>query len=362
MGTTHAHSHDVPGFSPPASNGAHSDRTKRRGPRCGDRRERQGEAVLISVIIATHNRSVLLARTLDAIARQRWPRESMEVIVADNRSTDDTPAVVEAARAAGLPVRYLFEQRPGKSHAVNAALALAQGDLIAFTDDDVQPEAEWLGALAHAVDQTGVDFVAGRILPIWECSPPDWMSPALHGVLAVPDNGTAPQPIAAGTSGVMPIGANMAVRSDVIAKVGGLRTDLGKLEGSLRTGEDHEFFLRLIHGGYRGTYEPSALVRHLVPASRLRRGYFARWLFQNGSDVARVEGSFASPIPRLLGVPRYMWRRAGTDIVTTVASLTVGSAERFASALRVLWFVGYVRESWLGGAATKKPTLTAVHR
>jgi glycosyltransferase involved in cell wall biosynthesis len=318
--------------------------------------------VLISVIIATHNRSVLLATTLDAIARQHWPRESMEVIVADNGSTDNTAAVVEAARAAGLPVRYLFEQRPGKSHAVNAALALSRGDLIAFTDDDVQPEPDWLDALAHAVGRAGVDFVAGRILPIWECPPPGWLSPALNGVLAVPDNGTAPLPIAAGTSGVMPIGANMAVRSDVIAKIGGLRTDLGKLEGTLRTGEDHEFFLRLVHSGYRGTYEPSALVRHLVPASRLRRGYFGRWLFQNGSDVARVDRSFASSVPRLFGVPRYLWRQAGSDIVSTVALPTGGRADRFASALRVLWFVGYVRESWLGGTAPRKQTLTVVHR
>jgi glycosyltransferase involved in cell wall biosynthesis len=317
--------------------------------------------VLISVIIATHNRSVLLARTLDAIGRQRWPRESMEVLVADNGSTDGTPAVVEAARAAGLPVRYLFERRSGKSYAVNAALALARGDLIAFTDDDVQPEPEWLGALGHAIDQPGVDFVAGRILPIWECPPPDWMSPALHGVLAVRDNGTAPRPISTATSGVMPIGANMAVRSDVIAKIGGLRTDLGKLEGSLRTGEDHEFFLRLLHGGYRGTYEPSALVHHLVPASRLHRGYFGRWLFQNGSDVARIDRSYASSVPLLLGVPRYLWRQAGADIVTTVAPPTGGGGKAFASALRALWFVGYLRESWLGRTAAGKSTLTLAH-
>jgi glycosyltransferase involved in cell wall biosynthesis len=318
--------------------------------------------VLISVIIATHNRSALLATTLDAIARQRWPRESTEVIVADNGSTDDTRAVVEAACAAGLPVRYLFERRPGKSYAVNAALAVTRGELIAFTDDDVQPEPDWLDALAHAASQTGVDFVAGRIVPIWECPPPDWMSPALHGVLAVPDNGTAPLPIVTSTSGVMPIGANMAVRSDVIARIGGLRTDLGKLEGTLRTGEDHEFFLRLLHGGYRGTYEPSALVRHLVPASRLRRGYFGRWLFQNGVDVARVERSFASSVPRLFVVPRYLWRQAAADFFTMVAPMTEGGAKRFASALRVLWFVGYVGESWIGGIATKTPALTTVQR
>ena len=88
--------------------------------------------MFVSIVIATRNRSVLLGRTLDALARQHWPRDGMEVIVADNGSADSTRAVVTAAQTAGLPVQYLFVAQPGKSHAVNAALRLTRGDLIAF--------------------------------------------------------------------------------------------------------------------------------------------------------------------------------------------------------------------------------------
>jgi len=255
--------------------------------------------VFVSIVIATRNRSVLLGQTLDAIARQRWPREQLEVIVADNGSTDGTQAVVEraAARADGAPVRYLFVEEPGKSHAVNAALRVTRGDLIALTDDDVQPDPEWLSALARAVEETDADFVAGRILPLWEVDPPSWMSPPLYGALAIPDNGVARVRIAADEPArVMPIGANMAVRASVVARLGGLRTDLGKLEGSLRTGEDHEFFLRLLHAGCRGIYEPAAVVSHWVPASRLSPSYFRRWLYQNGRDVSRLERSYPAPL------------------------------------------------------------------
>lgn len=309
--------------------------------------------MLVSVVVATRNRSVLLGRTLEALARQRWPLEQMDVIVSDNGSTDDTRAVVDAARVGGLPVRYLFVAQPGKSHAVNAALRLTRGDLIAFTDDDVQPDPDWLAELVRAVDDTGADFVAGRILPLWEIAPPAWISPSLYGVLAIPDNGVTRLAITADNpSAVMPIGANMAVRASVIARLGGLRTDLGKLEGSLRTGEDHEFFLRLLHAGCRGIYEPSALARHLVPASRLCRGYFRRWLLQNGGDVARLERAYAAPLPFVLGIPRYLWRQALRDVMSTVrAALTGDSAGRFASALRVIWFAGYLRESWFSRAA-----------
>ena len=147
--------------------------------------------MFVSVVIATRNRSALLVQTLDALARQTWPRERLEILIADNGSTDDTRAVVErVAGAAGAPaIHYLMVATPGKSHAINAALRQARGDLIAFTDDDVLPESNWIERLAAALTETGTDFAAGRILPRLESSPPAWMSSALYGVLAIPDNG-----------------------------------------------------------------------------------------------------------------------------------------------------------------------------
>jgi glycosyltransferase involved in cell wall biosynthesis len=324
-------------------------------------------SVVVSIVIATRNRSALLAQTLDALARQCWPAGQLEIVVADNGSTDDTRVVVERTvrRRIGASVRYLFVEQPGKSYAVNRALQVARGDLIAFTDDDVQPDPEWIAAIVRAVEETGADFVAGRIRPIWEIEAPRWMSPPLYGVLAIPDNGTIRLPIAAGApTNVMPIGANMAVRASVIARVGGLRTDLGKLEGSLRTGEDHEFFLRLLNAGCRGVYEPAALVGHLVPAERLQRGYFRRWLYQNGRDVALLERAYPAGLPFLLGVPRHLWRRLIADAVSTLrASIGGDEAQRFASALRMLWFAGYLRESWFGETASRSIAFTpAVER
>jgi len=322
--------------------------------------------VFVSIVIATRNRCALLRQTLDALAAQQWPGDQLEVLVADNGSTDATPAVAERAGRGRLCIRYLFVPMPGKSHAVNAALAIARGELIAFTDDDVQPEPDWVAALVRAVQESGVDFVAGRIRPIWQIDPPRWMSPALYGVLAIPDNGDARLEIStSSSSGAMPIGANMAVRAAVIARLGGLRTDLGKLSGSLRTGEDHEFFLRLLHGGCRGIYEPSAMVRHVVPAERLDRRYFRRWLYQNGRDVARLERAYPSAVPMLFGVPRYLWRQLGADIMATASAAIRGDdARRFASALRVLWFAGYWRDSWFGptSASAPVPLVMAVGR
>jgi GT2 family glycosyltransferase len=174
------------------------------------------------------------------------------------------------------------------------------------------------------------------------------LSPALYGVLAVPDNGTrrlVGDELAAG--GVMPIGANMAVRREVLERVGGWRTDLGKLRGTLRTGEDHEFYLRLARSGARGVYEPTAVVRHHVPASRLTRAYFREWFFGNGRTVARLEAEYPSTTRRLAKVPRYLWRAAALDAVRAArGALARDPAGRFAGATRLIWFAGFVREAW----------------
>jgi len=319
-----------------------------------------------SVVIATRNRQALLAETLRALSAQDWPADAFEVIVADNGSTDDTPRVVaEAARRRGAPlVRYLFVPEPGKSMAVNEALPLANGDFIAFTDDDVRPEPDWLTQVAAAFDETGADFVAGRVRPAWEAAPPDWLSPSVYGVIAVPENGDARLDISAGQNQVVPIGANMAVRRSVIGHIGGLRVDLGKLDGSLRTGEDHEFFLRMLHAGFRGIYEPTALVHHRVGTERLDRRYFRRWLHQNGRDVARLNHVYSRrDVPRLFRVPRYLWRQAVFDSVAAVgAVLRRDRARRFGSFGRLIWFAGYLREAWFGrspATGTHDPTESA---
>lgn len=322
--------------------------------------------MFISIVIATRNRQVLLANTLAALCRQTWPRDQFEIIIADNGSTDGTRAVVDtaAARQTAPAIRYLLVEEPGKSFAVNAALAAATGDILALTDDDVDPAPAWLERLAAAMEETSADFAAGRIVPIWEAAAPSWLSPSLYSVLAIADNGPDRQPIARGLNEhIMPIGANMAVRTSVVRRLGGLRTDLGKLEGSLRTGEDHEFFLRLLHAGCRGIYEPRAVVGHFVPVSRLDRAYFHRWLYQNGQDVAKLEATFESALPRLLGVPRYMWRQAVNDAVAWTAALGRGDeARRFASLLRIVWFRGYVRESWVGRRTAHAPMRLAEGR
>jgi glycosyltransferase involved in cell wall biosynthesis len=301
---------------------------------------------VISVVVATYNRRDLLERTLQALEEQTLPRDAFEVIVADNGSSDDTQGLLERFRHEHrLNLRALRVTHPGKSAALNVAALQARGDVIVLTDDDVVPEREWLEAFEQTFRDPKVDFAAGRILPLWELPPPEWLSPAIYGVLAIPDGGSEQRPLHGLRDDIMPIGANMAVRRRVIEELGGWRTDLGKLRGTMRTGEDHEFYLRMVRAGCRGMYEARARVRHLVPGDRLRRSYFRRWFRANGRIAATLEHDFPTTTKYVLGVPRYLWRNAAMDSAEMVRQLlSRDAAPRFATRMRLLWFLGYLQQ------------------
>ncbi len=304
---------------------------------------------MTSVIIATRDRAPLLASTLEALSRQDWPADAFEVLVVDNGSVDDTQHVVAAAaRTAPMPIRYLSEPRPGKSNALNTAVTYARGDQIVFTDDDVLPSHGWLAAYARAFAQTGADFAAGRILPLWEAPAPRWLTPELYGVLAIADGGTERRVLSNGAADVvMPIGANMAVRRHVLDRVGGWNPELGKLQGTLRTGEDHEFALKMSAAGFVGVYEPEAIVQHRVAADRLRRAYFRQWFGDNGAIVAALEREYPTTQNYLLGVPRYLWRQLADELIATGRALVTGNVDRATlGRMRLAWFAGYLRGRW----------------
>lgn len=168
----------------------------------------------VSVILATRNRSPSLARLLDGLTDQvDAPR--FEVIVADNGSSDDTPAVVEQA-ANKLDTRYVREECPGKGRALNAALKLVRGDLIVFTDDDVQPFPDWLFQMHKAAQEYPKCNVFGGMIAVDMRTVPAWISRSfnLMGILtSFHDKGQEDLPYGYSQ---YPFGPNMAIRRQCI--------------------------------------------------------------------------------------------------------------------------------------------------
>ena len=254
-----------------------------------------------SVILCTYNRCGLLSRALDSVLNSELPESfQWELLVVDNNSSDKTRAVVDSYRTRFPNLRYIFEARQGKSHALNRGLQEAKGDILAFMDDDVQVDPQWLSKISapfHAGSWAGV---GGRILPPRDFSAPAWLPLAgqysLGGILAFFDFGDAPNELRE-----PPFGTNMAFRKSIFEKYGAFRLDLGPCPGTEIRGEDTEFGRRILKAGERLWYEPAAVVYHEVPKNRLDKGYFQRFLYDHGRASIR-EKKIGQPvflIPRL---------------------------------------------------------------
>jgi glycosyltransferase involved in cell wall biosynthesis len=256
----------------------------------------------ITVILCTYNRSGNLGSTLASIASSTLPKSvEWEVLVVDNNSTDQTRTVVEGfCRKFPGRFRYLFEPQPGKSFALNSGVREARGDVLAFTDDDVIVVPAWLQNLTVRLEEGLWSGVGGRTLPAETISPPRWlplegwdsMAPILY---AHCDWGDKPREL-----DWPPYGVNMAFRKAMFEKYGGFRTDLGPSPNKSipRPNEDTEFGRRLMAGGERLCYEPSAVVYHPVPKNRIRKDYFLTWKYDYGRAGERERG----PGPVCFGV------------------------------------------------------------
>jgi len=313
-----------------------------------------------SVCICTYNRAERLGETLAALQAMDVPPDcNAEILVVDNNSSDDTRTVVDdAVRCGPLRVVYAFEARQGKSFALNTAMQYARGDVIALTDDDVIPRRDWLARIVRHFREREVSFVFGKVLPRWSVlPPPELLTPRARdvwGPLALVDYGDTPtRYVAESTAQRLPIGANLAFARSALATIGGWRTDLGKVNNTLISGEDHEIFMRLRrHGLYGGYYDPDVSVRHFVPASRLTRQYFRRWFFWHGKTHALMlddlfPGLDMGSVPRIAGVPRFLYRHGLQQLGKYLTMLARGSAlDILVEELRLLKFVGLYSECW----------------
>lgn len=99
----------------------------------------------VSVIIPTYNRIARIRRVLEALERQTYPREDVEIIVISDGSTDGTDDYLRSIASPGR-VRPLFQPNSGPAAARNAGIRAAVGDLIVFVDDDVVPAPGFLRA------------------------------------------------------------------------------------------------------------------------------------------------------------------------------------------------------------------------
>jgi glycosyltransferase involved in cell wall biosynthesis len=315
----------------------------------------------VSIIICTANRANGLRQTLASLAGVRCPG-SVELVVVDNRSIDDTRVVVEdAARHYPFSIRYLYEAEVGKYAALNAGINASTARFIAATDDDARFEADWLERAVDGLSRYGCEFVGGRVLPLWGGEKPAWLAEnnGLHTkVIALLDHGTQVREFGRGIS--WPLGVNVAYRREAFERIGAFDKRLGRKTGTLRNQAQREWHLRARAAGARGYYLPDMVVHHLVGRERLQKRYFRRWLYWHGISRAMLflKGGFdmeepeleppaRSPGRQIGGVPVHLLHKAARSLRGLAWHTWNGNlSAAFEHELWLCFFAGIVRQRW----------------
>jgi glycosyltransferase involved in cell wall biosynthesis len=318
----------------------------------------ENEHADVSVLICTWNRATRLHETLEWLARVSVPSGlRWEVVVIDNNSSDDTSAVVRSfMQSFPTTVHYVFEQRQGKSRAMNAGIRTASAPILAFADDDVRVYRGWLHAIVDAFRRhPEVGYCGGPVDPIWESPCPPWFAATgqmLWGTLAILDYGA--EPFVFEERQRIPLGANFAIRRTLVDRIGDFNTRLGRNDVKSLLGQElPEFFARARAVGARGLYVPEMRVQHHVPASRLQPQYFRRWWYGKGISRARLEathpvtelGLDLRKVATIGGVPRFLFGSALRDALRWMNALAHRNrGERFAAETQLCYFCGQLRE------------------
>lgn len=206
----------------------------------------------LSLVVCTRNRAAQLGPCLNAIAAMDKP-PGFELVVVDNGSSDQTQAVLSSfERHADFPVRTVQEPRKGLANARNCGWCHAQGELLAFTDDDCYVAPDFAHAIIAAFDANPLlGYLGGRIKLFDSSDLP----------LTILDVDT-PRLFEPGS--VLPAGAiqgaNFAFRKRALADAHGFDPLLGA--GTPFPSEDIEMLARLSAAGWHGAYDPAPIVFH----------------------------------------------------------------------------------------------------
>jgi GT2 family glycosyltransferase len=239
-------------------------------------------SIAVVMCVYTMERLETIERGLRAVLAQE-PRPDEVVVVTDHNEE------LRDLLAARFPdIKVVPNDGPrGLSSARNTGVRNVQQQIVAFLDDDAEPEPGWLAGLARPFRDAAVVGVGGLVLPAWVGAAPEWFPDEYLWVVGCSYRG---QP----TSGRVrnPLGCSMAFRSRLFSEVGAFHLAVGRL-GTLPLGaEETEFCLRVQRANpdSRIVMVEDSVVRHRVPESRQSVSYFLRRCFYEGVSKAMVRG------------------------------------------------------------------------
>lgn len=227
--------------------------------------------MIVSVIIPTYQRPSLVRDAVASVLSQDFDPGRFEILVVDNapHPTQELMGLCDVPSRSS--VLYIHEPRAGLHNGRHTGAREAQGEILAYIDDDIKAPPGWLAGLVGPYEDREVACVGGRVLPLWEVDPPPWA--VLHpGTFSLLDHGDEqrelrwPEDL---------YGCNLSIRKEVLMAVGGFNPD-GYPEGRTpwRRGDGETGLLKKVYAtGKKIIYTPAATLYHIVPKHRLTAAY-----------------------------------------------------------------------------------------
>jgi len=223
----------------------------------------------VTVVVCTYNRADLLQDALASLFQLTTDGLfTYELLVVDNASTDDTPAVIaKAVLDAPVPLRGVREGVQGVAAARNCGLRESRTPWIAFFDDDQLADPRWLVELMAFAAEKGTKCVGGANRLLFADGTTPALPPVCRWMLGETMGGDEP---CRAVGRLAPGAGNLLIHRTVFDRV-------GMFDGSMKTaGEDGELFRRVESAGIEAWYAPRAIMHHVVPGYRARADYL-RW-------------------------------------------------------------------------------------
>lgn len=235
----------------------------------------------ISIIIPTFNRASSLIRTIDSFVNQNYPKELLEIIIADNNSSDSTENDTKKYLKFLEPKFFYFkETRQGVHFARNSASKFSSGEILYFTDDDMEADPELLIELCKIFEfDSGVASATGRVLPIWELEPPKWIKELCYNYLLSLNDPPEEFIISRSDCGVF--SCHQAIKRDVFLQSGGFNPEntSGEWIGDGETGLN----IKIRELGYKFGYNGKSIIYHIIPPHRMTQSYLNKRLANQGN-------------------------------------------------------------------------------